>query len=202
MCTSPKVIKEVIKSLGLKKTPGLDEITPKMLKELPQKGIVLLTYIFNGIIWISFWSKQFKISQIITLVKPGKDSTEISSYSPISLLLVLSKVFEKLILRRISKDLRPDEWIPHHQFGFPQGHSTIQQIHCVTNIINRALEDRKYRTAVFLDVSQAFDRVWHSGLLYKIKQFLPQPYFQLLKSYVSDLRFQVRVGNENLNYYR
>jgi hypothetical protein len=38
--------------------------------------------------------------------------------------------------------------------------------------------------------------VWHSGLLYKIKQFLPPPYFLLLKSYLSDRKFQVRVGNE------
>jgi hypothetical protein len=61
-----------------------------------------------------------------------------------------------------------------------------------------ALEDRKYCAAVFLDVSQAFDRVWHSGLLYKIKQFLPPPYFLLLKSYLIDRKFQVRVGNEKL----
>jgi hypothetical protein len=74
--------------------------------------------------------------------------------------------------------------------------STIQQIHRVTDIKNKALEDKKYCAAVFLDVSQAFDRVWHSGLLYKIKQFLPPPYFQLLKSYLSDRQFQVRVGNE------
>jgi hypothetical protein len=59
-----------------------------------------------------------------------------------------------------------------------------------------ALEDRKYCAAVFLDVSQAFDTVWHSGLLYKIKQFLPPPYFLLLKSCLSDRKFQVRVGNE------
>jgi hypothetical protein len=130
-----------------------------MLKELPQKGILLLTYIFNGIIRTSYWPKQFKVSQIITIVKSGKDPTEVASYRPISLLSVLSKVFEKLILRRINKDLRPDEWIPHHQFGFRQGHSTIQQIHRVTNIINKALEDRKYCAAVFLDVSQAFDRL-------------------------------------------
>jgi hypothetical protein len=91
--------------------------------------------------------------------------------------------------------LRPDEWIPHHQFGFRQGHSNIQQIHRVTNI-NKALEDKKYCAAVFLDVSQAFHSVWHSGLLYKIKQFLPPPYFHILKSYLSDRQFQVRVGNE------
>jgi hypothetical protein len=66
----------------------------------------------------------------------------------------------------------------------------------VTNIINKALEDGTYCAAVFLDVSQAFDRVWHSGLQYKIKQFLPPPYFYLLKSYLSDRQFKVRVGNE------
>jgi hypothetical protein len=49
---------------------------------------------------------------------------------------------------------------------------------------------------VFLDVSQAFDRVWHSGLLYKIKQILPPSYFNLLKSYLNDRKFQIRVGNE------
>jgi hypothetical protein len=91
----------------------------------------------------SYWLKQFKISQKITIVKPGKDPTEVASYHPISLLSVLSKVFKNLILRRINKDLRPDEWIPHHQFGFRQGHSSIQQIHRVTNIINKALEDKK-----------------------------------------------------------
>jgi hypothetical protein len=72
----------------------------------------------------------------------------------------------------------------------------MQQIHRVTNIINKALEDTKCCATVFLDVSQAFDRVWHSGLLYKIKQFLPPPYFHLLKSYLSDRQFQVRLRNE------
>jgi hypothetical protein len=125
-----------------------------------------ITYIFNGILRMSYWPKQFKISQIITIAEPGKDPTQITSYCPISLISVLFRVFEKLTLRRINKDLRPNKWIPHHQFGFCQGHSTIQQVHRITNVINKALEDRSYCTAVFLDVSQAFDRAWHSGLLY------------------------------------
>jgi hypothetical protein len=75
------------------------------------------------------------------IAKPGKDPTEITSYCPISLISLLSKVFENLILRRINKDLWPDDWIPHHQFGFRQGHSAIQQVHRITNVINKALED-------------------------------------------------------------
>jgi hypothetical protein len=65
----------------------------RLTVKLPQKGIVLLTYIFNGIIRISYWPKQFKISQIITIVKPGKVPTEIiiSSNQPsISIIQIIS----------------------------------------------------------------------------------------------------------------
>jgi hypothetical protein len=96
-CTSPKEIKEIIKSLGSKKAPGIDQITPKMLKELPPKGFVLLTYIFNSIIRLSHWPKQLKIAQAITIAKPGKDPTDVTSYRPISLLPILSKVYEELL---------------------------------------------------------------------------------------------------------
>jgi hypothetical protein len=103
--TTPKEIKEVVKSLRLKKAPRSDQVTPQMLKELPKKkGIVLLTYIFSGIIRMSYRPKQYKISQIIMIAKPGKGPTEITSYRPVSLISVMSKVFEKLILRRINKD--------------------------------------------------------------------------------------------------
>jgi hypothetical protein len=45
LLTTPKEIKEVVKSLRSKMAPGLDQVTPQMLKEIPKKGIVLLTYI-------------------------------------------------------------------------------------------------------------------------------------------------------------
>jgi hypothetical protein len=81
------------------------------------------------IIRLSHWHKQLKTAQVITIAKTGEDPTDVTSYRPISLLPILSKVYEKLLLRRLHKDLSPDKWIPHHQFGFCQGHSTIQQIH-------------------------------------------------------------------------
>ena len=87
----------------------------------------------------------------------------------ISLLPTISKILEKLILKRINKESNPHDWIPNHQFGFRQAHSTIQKCHRVADTINKALENRQFCTAAFLDVSQAFDKVWHPGLLYKIK---------------------------------
>ena len=100
------------------------------------------------------------------------------------------------MLKRFNTDVNPHSWIPQHQFGFRRSHSTIQQCHRIADTINKALENHQYCTAVFLDVSQAFDKVWHTGLLYKIKQTLPPGYFHLLKSYLQDRHFVTKFNNE------
>ena len=78
--------------------------------------------------------------------------------------------------------MNPQDWIPNHQFGFRQAHSTVQQCHRIEDVINKTMEIQQYCTATFLDVRQAFDKVWHPGLLFKIKRILPSSYFNLLKS--------------------
>jgi hypothetical protein len=63
------------------------------------------------------------------------------------------------------------------------------------------MENRQYYTAVFLDVSQAFDKVWHPGLLIKIKRLLPLQYFNLLKSYLSERQFETKFNAETLSRF-
>jgi len=63
-----------------------------------------------------------------------------------------------------------------------------------------SLEECTLCTAVFLDVSQAFDKLWHTGLLYKLKATLPGPYYLLLKSYITDRYFQVRYNGTYSDY--
>jgi hypothetical protein len=59
------------------------------------------------------------------------------------------------------------------------------------------METQQYCTAAFLDVSQAFDKVWHSGLLFKIKRILPSSDFELLKSYINERQFETKFNREN-----
>ena len=73
---------------------------------------------------------------------------------------------------------------------------SIQQCHRVADTINKALENCQFCTATFLDVSQAFDKVWHPGLLHKIKKILPTRYFNLLKSYLQERHFVNKYNNE------
>jgi hypothetical protein len=125
------------------------------------------------------------------LLKPGKPATEVTSYRPISLLPVLSKLFEKLLLKRLKPIIEEKQIIPNHQFGFRDKHSTIDQVHRITSIIEKALEEQQVCSTVFLDVAQAFDTVWHEGLFYKLEMLLPTEYSQILKSYLSERYFRV-----------
>lgn len=85
--------------------------------------------------------------------------------------------------------------IPEFQFGFRRAHSTIQQYHRIAHTILNSLNSKEYCTAVFLNVRQTFDRVWHVGLLYKIKKHLPT-FFKLLESYLNNRQFRVRIQGD------
>ena len=82
--------------------------------------------------------------------------------------------------------------LPDHQFGFREQHSTIEQIHRITHNISQTLEKKKYCWAVFLDIQQAFDKVWQEGLLYKLNKVLPHTYYSILKSYLTKRQFMVK----------
>jgi hypothetical protein len=71
-----------------------------MLKQLPKEGLVNPMYIFNAILRPPYWPKSLKTVQIIMIPKPGKNPMDVSSYRPISLLPTISKVLEKLTLKK------------------------------------------------------------------------------------------------------
>jgi len=134
-------IRTAVNKLRPTKSPGYELITSRVLQELPDVGLCAITQIFNNIL------------------KPGKPAGEVQSYRPISLLPVLSKLFEKLLITRIQPTLQDKQILPDHQFGFRQKHATTEQVHHIVSIIHDALESDQYCMAAFLDISQAFDKV-------------------------------------------
>ena len=69
-------IRDAVHRLNNKKTPGADLVTPKMLKELPRKGLLTILYIYNGILRTHHWPEALTTAEIILLLKPGKDPKE------------------------------------------------------------------------------------------------------------------------------
>uniref|UniRef100_A0A2S2P698 Putative RNA-directed DNA polymerase n=1 Tax=Schizaphis graminum TaxID=13262 RepID=A0A2S2P698_SCHGA len=192
---TPSDIKNAIQNYSLKKSPGYDLITAEVAKCLPKRAIVLLTVLINASLRLAYFPQLWKFSIIIVFPKPKKPPDILSSYRPISLLPFLAKIFERLILKRILPYIFTSNIIPNTQFGFRASHSTTHQLHRLVDAISFSLEKKKYCSCVFLDVSQAFDRVWHEGLLFKLKAFLPPTYFLLIKSYLTDRHFQVKFGS-------
>jgi len=92
--------------------------------------------------------------------------------------------------------LNPQDWITNHQFVFRQAHSTVQQCHRIVDVIKKAMETQQYCTAVFLDVSQAFDKVRYPGLPFKTKRIVPSSSINLLESYLNERQFETKIKGE------
>ena len=135
-------VRSAIKQLRSRKAPVYDLIAGRILKELPDVGIRTISLIFNSVLRTGYFLRQWKVSQIITILKRGKPAEEVTSYRPISLLL--SKLFEKLFLTRIQPILHDKRIIPDHPIVCRQKHATIEQVRRITNVINKALESNKY----------------------------------------------------------
>lgn len=191
--TSPNEIYKMIKNnISCKKAPGFDLITGEIVKNLPRKAIIKLTHLINASFRLEHVPWMWKTAEVLMMAKPGKPANNVTSYRPISLLPVLSKLYEKILIKRLKPIVETKKLIPNHQFGFREKHSTIDQVHRITYMIEQALEEKKVCTATFLDVEQAFDKVWHEGLNYKIRKYLPRQHSKLLESYLSNRYFRVR----------
>ena len=113
----------------------------------------------------------------------------------IVLLPVMSKLFEKLLIKRLNPIIERKNLMPNHQFGFRSKHSTIDQVHRITNVIEQTLEEKKVCSAIFLDVAQAFDKVWHEGLNHKLRTILPKQSAEILESYLTERFFRIKQGD-------
>ena len=189
-----KQITNIIKKLKSNKAPGYDGINGKLIKELPNKAIRFITILMNSAIRLNYFPNQWKVAQIILINKPGKQPELVTSYRPISLLPILSKLYEIIILEKLTLIVESKNLIPTHQFGFRKKHGTIEQVNRVVSKIRRALEDKSICNAVFLDVAQAFDKVWHEGLLTKLKSLFPKRLYKILKSYLEERTFHIKIN--------
>jgi hypothetical protein len=77
-------------------------------------------------------------------------------------------------------------------FGFRHQQSTIDQAHRIYTIIEQSLDEKKVCSTIFLDVAQAFDKVWHEGLNHKLKLLLLVQYSSILDSYISERYFRIK----------
>lgn len=198
--TSPNEITKIIKNLPNKKSPGHDFINTMAVKYLPPPAIAFLTNIYNSCFRTGYFPLTWKHAIIVPISKPGKNAAFTDSYRPISLLPTLSKIFEKIILRRLNKHLNLTKSIPIEQFGFTEKISTQHQLLRITEYIYTAFQKKQHTIAIFIDITKAFDRVWHQALRYKlIKIGTPHYIISIINSFLTNRTFSVNVNNHISN---
>ena len=111
------------------------------------------------------------------------------NYRPISLLPIFGKILEKLIYDSLYSHLVSCELLNPNQSGFRPGDSTINQLVSITHTIFKAFDCNPPLDvrSVYLDISKAFDRVWHDGLLYKLERCgVSGQLLHLIRSFLKD----------------
>ena len=143
---------------------GYDDISNIIIKHSALFILSPITFIFNTALKTGVFPERLKYAIVKPILKKG-DPTSISSYRPISLLSVFSKVFEKLIYVRIQKHLIINDVLNPHQFGFRANYSTEYAMFTFTNAVLEALNNKQMVGGVFCDLKKAFDSVNHLILL-------------------------------------
>lgn len=203
LLTSPREVKNIIKYLPNNKAPGPDQIPNIVLKNLPHKAIVQLTYIINTIFKLQTFPDPWKTALIIPIHKKQKDKDNPNSYRPISLLNAMSKVAEKIINKRLAKQLKEQQTLIDEQFGFRPGHSTVLQVTRISHDIVTNFNKEKVTVMTLIDIQKAFDTVWRDGLLHKMKkQKIATPLIKIIKSYLADRYIQVKVQEQTSNRFK
>ena len=186
---SSQDVEDVLRLLDTSKASGPDLIHPRLLKEGAFVLSPHLSKLFNKSIELCQFPTDWKLANIIPVYKKG-DRTNATNYRPISLLGCLGKVFEKCIFKYLYNYLNSMDIITKAQSAFTPGDSAVFQLVDLYDTFCRALDDGKEVRVVFCDISKAFDRVWHRGLLFKLKQAgISNPLLKWFESYISD-RFQ------------
>lgn len=188
---------DLIKQSKSRKAPGEDGINNRHLKNIPTSYIKYLTNMFNSMLKLAHFPNNWKNAIIIMVPKPGLDGKFPQNYRPISLLNAISKIGEKIIRTRLNEELEEKNIIPNEQFGFRTGHSTEGQALRLAETIYNNFEERNFTAALFIDISKAFDKVWHDGLIVKLKEFgISQQIISILATFLRERTFQVRYGTE------
>ena len=114
---------------------------------------------------------MWNLANVTSIFKKG-DKQLIRNYRPISLLPICGKILENIIFNNLYSYLHTNNLITQNQSGFRPGDTTTNQLLYLLDEIHQAFDSTKsleVRT-VFLDTSKAFDKVWHDGFIFKLKQ--------------------------------
>ena len=150
----------------------------------------------------SYFPDCWKVSSVVPVFKNVGERSTAKKYHPISLISVVSKVFEKLLNNRIVDHPENCGLFSDFQHGFRSSRSTADLLTVVSDRIARDFIKSGATRAVALDISKVFDRVWHAGLLHKLKFYgISGQILDLISSFLSNRWLRVVLDGKSSQEY-
>ena len=182
----PDEIKIQVKNLNSKKASDFFGISANFLKFAGDKIIQSLRILFNESIRNGILPEKLKLA-VVYQVHKKVSKMKVNNYRPISILPMISKIYEKLIHASLMSFFTKNKTIHKCQFGFQKGKSTEHAILDIYASILKALENKEKACRIFLDFAKAFDTVNHEILLTKLEYYGVRGIaYELMKSYLRE----------------
>ena len=198
--TSPDEVCDILQSLKTNKATGPDGVSAKLLREAAPSIAKPLSKIINLSLQTCKIPRLWKQANVVPVYKKD-DKSKFSNYRPISLLSCSGKVMEKVIFKHVFNFIRDNDLLSKLQSGFMPGDSTVNQLVHLYHMFARAIDQKKEIRAVFCDISKAFDRVWHKGLLLKLNQIgIDGMLLSLFRNYLTNRQQRVTIKGESSNW--
>lgn len=203
-CT-PNEISKIIASLNNTNAVGYDEISTQIIKSC----VDILSPILAHLINLSFFEEKYPDKLKFSVVKPlykKNNKYDLNNYRPVTLIPVISKIYEKAMCNRIVSFIYKHSIISPEQNGFQRRKSTTLACYQLIKLITENIDKKIPVTAIFFDMSKAFDSVKHDILLKKCESCgIRGKALNWLKDYLSNRQQRVEVlginkEREMLNY--
>ena len=192
------LISKLITELDSTKATGPDGIPVVVLKHLNPELSPILAKLFNRCLKEKCFPSVWKTSAVCPVFKNAGEKSNPAQYRPISLLSVISKLFESVINKRILDHLNRNNLLSDVQYGFRSARSTADVLTVITHRISEAMAMGNHSRVIALDISKAFDKVWHKGLLLKLSSYgISGKVLAVIKSFLSGRSLRVVVNGQS-----
>ncbi|KAK3779719.1 hypothetical protein RRG08_013674 [Elysia crispata] len=175
------------------KAPGRDGVTQEMLSHMGPKAKDALLRLYNRSWHSGTTPPAWRTAVVVPILKRGKKASDLASFRPIS--LTISKTMERMVNGRLYHYMEDSGLLDENQAGFRRHRSTVDQLVLFTQSVINAWHCNRHTVAVFVDLKNAYDRVWKGGLLLKLQRYgINGRMYNWLKGFLSNRYIRTKVN--------